>query len=80
MNDNPVQLNQTHIRLNVSENTPIGTELTRIYATDKDLGLNGKVRRKKKTLRRMLNLLFSNRFIIRLATVFLHRVGWIIFV
>jgi hypothetical protein len=43
MNDNPVVLSETHIRLNISENTPIGTELTRINATDKDIGLNGKV-------------------------------------
>lgn len=47
MNDNPVQLSQTHIRLNVSENTPIGTELTRIHATDQDIGLNGKVKSTK---------------------------------
>ncbi len=43
MNDHPVVLSETHIRLNISENTPIGTELTRINATDKDIGLNGKV-------------------------------------
>ncbi len=44
MNDNPVVISQTHIRLNISENTSIGTELTRINATDKDIGLNGKVK------------------------------------
>ncbi|CAF1348121.1 unnamed protein product [Adineta steineri] len=43
MNDNPVVLLETHIRLNVSENTPIGTELTRVNATDQDIGLNGKI-------------------------------------
>ena len=43
MNDNPVVLNETHIRLNVSENTLVGTELLRINATDRDIGLNGKV-------------------------------------
>jgi hypothetical protein len=43
MNDNPVVLSETYIQLNVSENTPIGTELTRINATDEDIGLNGKV-------------------------------------
>lgn len=52
MNDNPVVLNQTHIRLNVSENTAIGTELTRIYATDNDIGLNGKVRQTRQKERR----------------------------
>ena len=77
MNDNPVQLSQTHIRLNVSENTPIGTELTRIHATDQDIGLNGKV---KKNIRKRKNLILCNRFIIRLAVVFLHQIGWIIFV
>ena len=44
MNDNPVVLAETYIRLNVSENTSIGTELTRINATDKDIGVNGKVK------------------------------------
>ncbi len=44
MNDNPVILSETHIRLNISENISIGTELTRINATDKDIGLNGKVK------------------------------------
>ncbi|CAF0869456.1 unnamed protein product [Rotaria sordida] len=43
MNDNSVVLAETHIRLNISENTPIGTVLTRINATDKDIGLNGKI-------------------------------------
>lgn len=43
MNDNPVMLAETLIRLNVSENTPIGTTLTRINATDRDIGLNGEV-------------------------------------
>ncbi len=47
MNDNPVVLSDTHIHLNVSENTPIGTDLTRINATDKDIGLNGKVNQLK---------------------------------
>ncbi|CAF4887141.1 unnamed protein product, partial [Rotaria socialis] len=42
MNDNSVVLAETHIRLNISENTPVGTELSRIHATDKDIGLNGK--------------------------------------
>ncbi len=44
MNDNPVVLSETHIRLNINESTPIGTELTRINATDRDIGLNGKVK------------------------------------
>lgn len=43
MNDNPVVLADTHIRLNVSELTTVGTVLTRINATDADIGLNGKV-------------------------------------
>ncbi|CAF3673679.1 unnamed protein product [Rotaria sp. Silwood1] len=43
MNDNSVVLTETYIRLNISENTPVGTELTRINATDKDIGLNGKI-------------------------------------
>lgn len=43
MNDNSVVLSETHIHLNIKENTPIGTELTRINATDKDIGLNGKI-------------------------------------
>ncbi|CAF4914405.1 unnamed protein product [Rotaria sp. Silwood1] len=43
MNDNSVVLIETYIRLNISENTPVGTELTRINATDKDIGLNGKI-------------------------------------
>jgi hypothetical protein len=47
MNDNPVILSETYIRLNISENTSIGTELTRINATDKDIGLNGKVKNQK---------------------------------
>ncbi len=44
MNDNSVVLAETYIRLNISENTSVGTELTRINATDKDIGLNGKVK------------------------------------
>lgn len=44
MNDNPVLLSQTYIHLHLSENTPVGTELTCINATDKDIGINGKVR------------------------------------
>jgi hypothetical protein len=44
MNDNPVVISETYIHLHISENTPVGTELTRINATDKDSGLNGKVR------------------------------------
>jgi len=44
MNDNPVSLPQTYIHLHISENTPIGTELTCINATDKDIGINGKVK------------------------------------
>ena len=43
MNDNPVELAETHIRLNISETTAVGTELTRVNATDRDIGLNGKV-------------------------------------
>ncbi|UJR38305.1 hypothetical protein I4U23_030975 [Adineta vaga] len=43
MNDNAVVLTEKYINLNVSENTPVGTELTRIHATDKDIGLNGKI-------------------------------------
>jgi hypothetical protein len=43
MNDNPVELPETHIRLNISETTAVGTELTRVNATDRDIGLNGKV-------------------------------------
>lgn len=43
MNDNPVELGETHIRLNISETTAVGTELTRVNATDRDIGLNGKV-------------------------------------
>jgi hypothetical protein len=79
MNDNPVVVSQTQIRLNISENTSIGTELTRINATDKDIGLNGKV--KKKKISKDLFIFFRfDRFIIRLVTVFHHRVGWIIFV
>jgi len=46
MNDNSVVLAETYIRLNISENTSVGTELTRINATDKDIGLNGKVKNK----------------------------------
>jgi len=34
--------------LNVSENYPVGSELTRINATDKDIGLNGKVNEHKR--------------------------------
>lgn len=45
MNDNPVVLSQTYLHLHLSENTPIGTELTSINASDKDIGLNGKVGR-----------------------------------
>ncbi|CAF4611551.1 unnamed protein product [Rotaria sp. Silwood1] len=43
MNDNSVLLSKTYIQLHVSENTPIGTELTYINATDNDIGLNGKI-------------------------------------
>ncbi|CAM4868803.1 unnamed protein product [Rotaria socialis] len=43
MNDNSVVLAETYIRRNISENTPVGTELSRIHATDKDIGLNGKI-------------------------------------
>ncbi len=45
MNDNPVSLPQTYIHLHISENTPIGSELTCINATDKDIGINGKVKK-----------------------------------
>jgi len=45
MNDNAVNLPQTYIHLHISENTPIGTELTCINATDKDIGINGKVKK-----------------------------------
>lgn len=44
MNDNSVLLSKTYIQLHISENTPIGTELTHINATDKDIGINGKVK------------------------------------
>jgi len=54
MNDNPVVVSQTQIRLNISENTSIGTELTRINATDKDIGLNGKVK-KRKNIKRFIH-------------------------
>ncbi|CAF3097016.1 unnamed protein product [Rotaria sp. Silwood2] len=43
MNDNSVLLSKTYIQLHVSENTPVGTELTYINATDNDIGLNGKI-------------------------------------
>jgi hypothetical protein len=79
MNDNPVVLAESHIRLNVSESTPVGTELTRINATDKDIGLNGKVR-KSAASRLRLSMFYFNRFIIQLVMVFHHLVGWIIFV
>lgn len=79
MNDNPVMLSETHIFLNISENTSIGTELTRINATDKDIGLNGKVKQKKRFYLKE-NFIFFDRFIIRLVMVFHHQVGWIIFV
>ncbi|CAF0885641.1 unnamed protein product [Rotaria sordida] len=42
-NDNPVLLSKTYIQLHISENTPVGTELTYINATDNDIGLNGKI-------------------------------------
>lgn len=82
MNDNPVILSETYIYLNISENTSIGKELTKINATDKDIGLNGKVKSNILTLFYFMHffLLLSNRFIIRLVMVFHHQVGWIIFV
>jgi hypothetical protein len=43
MNDNPVVLSRTYIHLHLSENTPVGTELIYINATDRDIGINGKV-------------------------------------
>ena len=43
MNDNPVILPQTYYHLHISENTPMGTELVYINATDQDIGLNGKI-------------------------------------
>jgi hypothetical protein len=63
MNDNSVVLSQTYIHLHLSENTPVGTELTCINATDKDIGINGKV---KYNFFRILsfNLFHSDRFII----------------
>ncbi|UJR07912.1 hypothetical protein I4U23_012195 [Adineta vaga] len=42
-NDNSVVLSQAYIHLHVSENTPIGTELAYVNATDQDIGLNGKI-------------------------------------
>jgi len=78
MNDNPVVLSETYILLNISENTAIGTELTRINATDKDIGLNGKVKKRSRIF--SICFFFLDRFIIRLVMVFHHQVGWIIFV
>ncbi|CAF4310614.1 unnamed protein product [Rotaria socialis] len=43
MNDNSVLLSETYIQLHVSENAPVGTELIFVNATDKDIGLNGKI-------------------------------------
>ncbi|CAF1602934.1 unnamed protein product [Adineta ricciae] len=43
MNDNPVVLAESYINLNVSESTPVGAQLARINATDRDIGLNGKI-------------------------------------
>jgi hypothetical protein len=48
MNDNPVVLSETYLHLHISENTPVGTELTCINATDKDIGINGKVKTSSK--------------------------------
>jgi hypothetical protein len=48
MNDNPVVLSETYLHLHISENTPVGTELTWINATDKDIGINGKVKTSSK--------------------------------
>ncbi|CAF1472505.1 unnamed protein product, partial [Didymodactylos carnosus] len=43
INDNTAVLERQWINLNVSEDTQIGTELTRVIATDADIGLNGKI-------------------------------------
>jgi len=79
MNDNSVVFAETYIRLNISENTSVGTELTRINATDKDIGLNGKVKSLFCFLKKFCLFTFDfDRFIIRLVMVFHHLVGWII--
>jgi len=73
MNDNPVVLSQTYFHLHISENTPVGTELIFINATDKDIGINGKVKSISKTF---IFLFYYNRFIIQ-SVMDIH---WIIFV
>lgn len=78
LNDNSVMLTDTHIRLNISESTPVGTILTRVNATDADIGLNGKVKRRMIDEIDLLSFfcLRLHRFIIQLVTVFHHPVGW----
>jgi hypothetical protein len=78
MNDNSVVLSQTYIHLHVSESTPVGTELAYINATDKDSGLNGKV--KLLNSKACISTIHFRRFIIQLVMDFHLLVGWIIFV
>jgi len=78
MNDNSVVLSETYIHLHVSESTPVGTELAYINATDKDIGLNGKV--KLLTCKACISTIHFRRFIIQSVMDFHLLVGWIIFV
>lgn len=79
MNDNPVVLSKTYIQLHVSENTPVGTELTYINATDKDIGFNGKVKSVRIDVFIYLFLVGGNRFIIQSVMVIHQLVLEIIF-
>lgn len=44
MNDHSPEFERQNYRATVSENLPAGTKVLRPYATDKDIGLNGKIR------------------------------------
>ena len=78
MNDNPVELAETHIRLNISEMTAVGTELTRVNATDRDIGSNGKVNAVFRRIDHSNDDDFSlDRSTTRSVMVFRRPAGWI---
>ena len=43
VNDNPPEFERTIYSLSVSEATPIGTSVGRVYATSRDIGVNADI-------------------------------------
>ncbi|XP_028398312.1 protocadherin Fat 4-like [Dendronephthya gigantea] len=43
INDNPPRFNPTHEHVSVQENSPVGLTVIKIFAEDKDIGVNGEV-------------------------------------